>query len=1392
MLNVNDDNEQKVAATLRRVVVITTWITVIIGGIALLGWLLGIPILASFFNGTKAVAPSVAIILIIYAVILLNLNNWRPATRTALTTMVGLIILFTSAELASLFMRSYWSPEWALLQQIPALAHTNARISPIAAILSITIGFMIIMLLMNIQQRVLRHIPGWLGLIGLVSSFTFMLGYLYGAPFLYGSAIIPIAFPATLGFLLLSIAAIVSTGLEHQPLRWLVGRSKSVRILRVFLPFTIMAILTVDLVETYLGQRFYLNNALLSALFSIGFAGLAALLISFISRNVGDKLEDAERELLAEQERWRVTVRSIGDAVIATDPEAKVTMMNSVAEELTGWPEADAMGHHITEVFNIINETTRKVCTNPIAEVLRQGKIVGLANHTVLIARDGTEYCIADSGSPIRDAHEQIIGVVLVFRNVTEERYADIVLQASQEQFRRAVINAPIPIMLHAENGEVIAISDVWTEITGYTLADIPTTAAWTERAYGINKHLVMEDIEALYSMHGRKNEGEYKVTTADSETRVWDFNSASVGNMPDGRRLAISMARDVTEKKDAEAQQVFTQQLLTFLNSPIPDDEQIPSLVQMLKKFTGIAATGLRMQHNDDYPYYYTEGFSDEFIASENSICCYNANGQAICDESGKATLECLCASVLQHQALPGLRGCFTTAGTFWTNNLPELLASTPASEQPAHLRGSCPAYYRSVALIPIYSGGQTIGLLQLNDPQPNFFTLKDIKFLEEISTTIGIAITRRRANIALQESEQHFRLLYENSPVSYQSLDIDGNFFDLNDSWLSLLGYQRDEVIGHWLGEFLVREQQELFRQRFPRFKELGKVTEVEFDFICKDGHVINTSIDGRIGHDTNGEFKQTHCVIHNITGRKQNEDLIKRERDQAKMYLDIAAVMIGTLDCLGNITMLNQRGCQILGYDEDELLGKSWFETCVPAEQREMVESLFHDIVRGNRPISDVYENQVITRTGERRLVFFQNTAITYGTERILGLLFSGEDITERTNAEEQLRQATKMESIGRLAGGVAHDFNNILTGIFGMTQLAQMKTPPESPLQTDLADIMKLSERAANLTRQLLTFSRRQPITPQSLDINELITNAMKMLERLIGEDVTFSFIPKAKPATTCVDVGQIEQLLMNLAINARDAMPQGGSLTITTENTFLDDSFASSRMGVVVGEYLQITVTDTGEGMDLETQERIFEPFFTTKEVGKGTGLGLATVYGIVKQHKGNIWVYSEKGLGTTFKIYLPFYNTNENEDGSLIKHPVISTIPERGNERILLVEDEDSVRKVARRILEDNGYNVQVASSADEAEELFSLPDIHFDLLLTDVIMPRRSGIELYRVLKEVEPQLKVLFMSGYSVFNLQETLIPSFDAILLQKPFTRESLLNRVRVILDGESNQV
>ncbi|MEI7831799.1 MAG: PAS domain S-box protein [bacterium] len=1257
MQNELDEGGQDIAVKLRQWATATATVPIVIGAIALLGWLAGMPLLTSYFPGTKTIAPSAALILIIYGLILLNINSLQQRVRVALTAIVVIVSLLALAEMFFGLFGNGWSPEWALLQQIPALAVTNARISPVASALSVLSGLMLLLLLFDIKQRMVRHIPGWLALCGFIISVTFLLGYLYGAPLLYGSTIIPIAFPAALGFFCLSIAGIVAAGLERQPLRWLVGRSKSVRLLRVFLPFTIGAMFLEDILQAYLQATFHLNNALIAALFFIIFAVLATLLISVVSNYIGNDIDRAERELEAEKERWRMTMLSIGDAVIATDRDANVTMMNVVSEQLTGWLETEARGHHITEVFHIINETTRKVCINPISEVLRQGKIVGLANHTVLIARDGTEYSIADSGAPIIDGIGEISGVVLVFRDITQE--------------------------------------------------------------FRINQR------------------------------------------------------------------QTFMHQVLSLLNSPTPEGELIPTLVHMLREFTGFTAVGLRMQQGEDFPYFTTEGFSDDFLASEKSLCCYDTAGNICRDDSGQAVLECLCASVLRHHTWPELQDYFTSTGSFWVNNLPELVAKTPPADLPAHLRGVCPALgYHSVALIPLYSSGQTIGLLQLNDPRPNMITAEMVQYLEEVSTTIGIAMARRRANLVVHESEEHFRLLYEYSPVSYQSLDINGNFVDVNDSWLKLLGYQRDEVIGHWFGDFIIPEQQELFRQRFPQFIERGAVIGVEFDFVTKDGSIVSTSIDGRIAHDVNGNFQNTHCVLHDVTERKRNEELVKRERDQAKMYLDIAAVIIGTLDNQGNITMLNHRGCQILGYSEEELLGRNWFDTCIPDDKRKEVRTYFQGMIAGILPIAEVFENQIITRTGERRLVFFQNAAIMDDEGKIQRMLFSGEDITERANAEEQLRQAAKMESIGRLAGGVAHDFNNILTGIMGMTQLVQMRIPEESPLQPDMADIMKLSERAAGLTRQLLTFSRRQPIAPRLVDINELITNDLKMLQRMIGEDVALSFVPGADPSTVRVDEGQIEQLLMNLAINARDAMPRGGCLAIITENAYLDEFYVASRMGATVGEYIQITVTDTGEGMDEETQQRIFEPFFTTKDIGKGTGLGLATVYGIVKQHHGNIWVYSEKGQGTTFKIYLPYYSP---EDGDTEQHHA-AAMPKRGSETILLVEDEDAVRRVTQNILEKNGYTVLMASSADEAEDIFSLPGTKIDMLLTDVIMPGRSGIELYKALRGTEPNLKVLFMSGYSVFNLQETLPPSFDAMLLQKPFTRDNLLSRVRGILDAD----
>jgi two-component system, cell cycle sensor histidine kinase and response regulator CckA len=396
----------------------------------------------------------------------------------------------------------------------------------------------------------------------------------------------------------------------------------------------------------------------------------------------------------------------------------------------------------------------------------------------------------------------------------------------------------------------------------------------------------------------------------------------------------------------------------------------------------------------------------------------------------------------------------------------------------------------------------------------------------------------------------------------------------------------------------------------------------------------------------------------------------------------------------------------------------------------------------------------------------------------------------DITEKKRGaatiakiEEQLRHSQKMEAVGRLAGGVAHDFNNVLSVIMSYSQMLLMDLAPGAPMRGDIEEIAKAAERAAGLTRQLLAFSRQQVMEPKVLDLNELLAGMDKMLKRLLGADIDLVSLQAPKLGRVRADPGNIEQVILNLAVNARDAMPKGGKLTMETANVTLDETYARDHQGAQPGPHVMLAVTDTGSGMDSVTQSRIFEPFFTTKEKGKGTGLGLSMVFGIVKQSGGTVWVYSEVGQGTTFKVYLP-------RVGGAVETERPATAPKslRGRETILLVDDDDQVRVVSRAILQKAGYAVVEARSAAEAIAYAEGHTGTIDLLLTDVVMPQMSGPELAKRLGNARPAMKLLCMSGYTDDSIVRHGVLESHIAYLQKPITPEALALRVRQVLDGD----
>jgi len=403
-------------------------------------------------------------------------------------------------------------------------------------------------------------------------------------------------------------------------------------------------------------------------------------------------------------------------------------------------------------------------------------------------------------------------------------------------------------------------------------------------------------------------------------------------------------------------------------------------------------------------------------------------------------------------------------------------------------------------------------------------------------------------------------------------------------------------------------------------------------------------------------------------------------------------------------------------------------------------------------------------------------------------IVSYVCAARDVTRERELEDQLRQSQKMEAVGQLAGGIAHDFNNLLTAIMGNSELLLARMEKEDPRRIDLEEIRKAGARAASLTRQLLAFSRRQVMEPVMLDMNSVVESVAKMIERLIGEQVELSTSLDADLGQVHADPGQIEHVIINLAVNARDAMPDGGRLLIETANAVLDEAYVSSHAPVQPGSYVMLAISDTGVGMDEATCARVFEPFFTTKESGKGTGLGLSTVYGIVKQSNGYIWVYSEPGQGTTLKIYLPRVEEHEPLARPRARRAAERAPLERnGKETGLVVEDDDAVRTVVRRTLEGSGYTVVEARDVREATRLASEYEGPIDFLITDLIMPEMSGRDLARRVAQLRPDVRVLYMSGYSDNAVLRQGMLSPDMQFLAKPFTRESLLDKVREILDA-----
>jgi two-component system cell cycle sensor histidine kinase/response regulator CckA len=540
-------------------------------------------------------------------------------------------------------------------------------------------------------------------------------------------------------------------------------------------------------------------------------------------------------------------------------------------------------------------------------------------------------------------------------------------------------------------------------------------------------------------------------------------------------------------------------------------------------------------------------------------------------------------------------------------------------------------------------------------------------------------------------------------------------------------------------------------------------------------------HSELEEQVNSRTSELLRLNEELEEEIEERSRIEEALRASEGRFRELLETVHQIAIILDRNGNITFCNDYLLNLSGWTRNEIMGREWFDLFIPEEPRDGVKALFMNAMK-TLSLPAHYENPIVTRDGFQRTIVWDNTLLRDADGNLIGIASLGLDVTDHRNLEEQLRHSQKMEAIGQLAGGMAHDFNNMLTAIIGNCEFIKMKSSPDNPMQEYVDHILSVSGKAARLTHDLLAFSRKQFLSIKGIDANVCVRGAAKLLARVIGEDIDFRTILTEAKLPIMADEGQMEQVLVNLATNARDAMPNGGQLTIETRRIDLDTLSATLHGLEKPGNYAIIQVSDTGCGMDKATRERIFEPFFTTKEVGKGTGLGLAMVFGTIRQHGGYIDVYSEAGKGTVFKIYLPLSHTPSDENEIL---PELS-LP-GGNEILMVVEDNEDVRKSTVLILEEVGYRVIEAADGEEAMARFNEHRNSVNLVLLDVIMPKMNGKEVYDALCRLRPDIKVLFTSGYAADIIGKTLMMEEGLHLLQKPFAVSELLQRVRELLDN-----